>query len=54
MQKKTKKTKFIKSLHTIADKTGKGIRKAGPVLVGIAVGFVLSLLPNGKGGSKKG
>lgn len=51
--KDQKKVKVIKFLHTAADKTGKFVRKVGPVAGAIVGGFILKSISGGKDGSDK-
>ena len=48
-----KKAKIIKGLHTVADKTGKFVRKAAPVVAGAVATVVVLVVTGGKSTSHK-
>ena len=51
--KEQKKAKVVKLLHTAADKTGKFVRKAGPIVGAFIGGIVLESIFGGKDESNK-
>ena len=51
--KEQKKAKIIKGLHTAADKVGKSIRKAGPLISGAALTLFFTVVTKGKNKSNK-
>ena len=47
MSSKEQKAKIVKTLHAVADKIGKGVRKGGPLVLGLGLGLLAKWAHNG-------
>ena len=51
--KEKRKAKFVRGMHVVADKIGKGARKVGPWIGGAATVIIMGKLSGGKNSSNK-